>query len=191
MSESITARADRLFETARNASRKDAKIIMAEHSAKGLLRSGNTIVRVTAAFHERSRTALEEALRSVAVRVDHRGRKWRKMLEEIEAAIDRHMDLAHETIGDVAQVAGSKGDALLAPLLSEIGSSLHLQLGDFREGWTAPPGKLWRERNAALYALLLVAAGAALGEGAKLALSWLAAPTTAQTPAARPRSPAG
>lgn len=191
MPESITARTDRLFEAARTLSRQGAKVIMAEHSSKGTLRSGKTIVRVVSAFQQRSRTAREEALESVAVRVDHRGRKWQKMFTELEAGIDRHMDLAHDTIGDVAQVAGSRGESLLAPMLSEIGSKLHLELADYREGWTAPPGKLWRARNAALYALLLLAAGACLGERVKAVVSWLAAPASASAPATKLQSPAG
>lgn len=60
MPESISARADRLFEAARAALRQDANAILAEHSASGCLRSGATIIRVTETLAQRSREALYE-----------------------------------------------------------------------------------------------------------------------------------
>lgn len=172
MNEDIAARADRLFETAYAFSRDDAKTILAEHSATGLLRSGATIKRVTTAFAERSCKALDEALASVAARVDHRGSKWRKMLREVDLAIDDHMDLAPQFIYEFTSVAGPNTEKLVTPILDDIRSSLHQRLADYRDGWTAPPGKPWRERNAVLYAVLLVLAGAVAGEVVKLAFSW-------------------
>ncbi|MCU0948341.1 MAG: hypothetical protein MUF47_08840 [Porphyrobacter sp.] len=167
MSQSFSDRADRLFETACEFARRDAKIILAEHSAKGLLRSGATVTRVVSAFEQRSYVALDEALASVSVRIDHRGCKWRKALGEIDAAIDRHMDRAPDLIGDYVQVALRKDSPVLEALLAAIRSGMHQRLADYREGWTAPPGKPWRERYAVLYAVLLILAGALIGEGAK------------------------
>lgn len=172
MRESISTRADRLFETACAFSRGDANAILAEHSANGRLRSGATITRIATAFAERSCKALDEALASVSNRIDHRGRRWRSMIGQVDAAIDRHMDRAPELVGDLTRAAGPNSEQLLAPILVDIRSSLHSRLTDYREGWTAPPGKPWRERNALLYAVLLVVAGAVIGEGVKLAFSW-------------------
>ncbi len=166
-SESISARANRLFDAAGATIRQDAQAILAEHSANGRLRSGATIIRVTEAFAERSREALSEALASVAGRVDHRGRKWRSMMAVVDKAIDRHMDAAPQVIAEFTRVAGANHEALAAPALANLRADLHARLADYREGWTAPKAKTWRERNAIFYALLLLIAGAAVSEGAK------------------------
>lgn len=183
MSEDIAARADRLFEAATALCRDDSKAILAEHSAKGVLRSGGTIKRVTGAFAQRSIEALDEALSSISKRVDHRGRKWRGMVREVELAIDRHMDRAPDLLHQFTAVAGPRSDELVAPIIAEIRSSLHQRLADYRDGWTAPLGKPWRERNAVVYALLLILAGALAGEVVRVALAPLATSGEArQTP---------
>lgn len=167
MPESISARADRLFEAARAALRQDANAILAEHSASGRLRSGATIIRVTETLAQRSREALYEAQTSAAGRVDHRGRKWREMMALIDDAINRHMDAAPATVSEFTRVAGDNHEALAAPALGNLRAELHARLADFREGWTAPRASTWRERNAVLYALLLLIAGAVISEGVK------------------------
>lgn len=181
MAESISARADRLFEAANALAQADAKMITAEHAAKGLLQSGATIRRITKAFAERSRTALDESLASVASRVDHRGRKWRSMMALVDDAIDRHMDGAAARVAHLTRAAAPNSEALVAPILAEIRRDLHTRLADYREGWTAPREKPWRERNALIYALLLLLAGAAFSEGVK----WLSSKPV-PVPAASP-----
>lgn len=188
-SESISARADRLFEAAREVLRQDANAILAEHSAKGRLRSGATIIRVTEAFAQRSREALDEVQASAAGRADHRGRKWRSMMALIDEAIDRHMDAAPATVSEFTRVAGANHEALAAPALGNLREELHTRLADFREGWTAPRASNWRERNAVLYALLLLVAGAAISEGVKRIFDTIG-PKSEEAGAGITRSPA-
>jgi hypothetical protein len=184
MAESISTRADRLFATASGLTREDSQAILAEHSANGRLRSGATIIRVTEAFADRSREALDEALSSVSGQVDHRGRKWRSMIVLVDEAIDRHMDAAPPVVAEFTRVAGANHEALAAPTLAKLRADLHARLVDYREGWTAPRAKPWRERNALVYALLLLVAGAAVSEGAKWLFSKLEQKTIAPLSAA-------
>lgn len=167
MAESISARADRLFGVADAFTQADAQAITAEHAAKGCLQSGATIARIGKAFAERSCEALDESLASVSSRVDHRGRKWRNMMALIDEAIDRHMDGATAKLAHLTRVAAPNSEALVRPILAEIRRDLHARLADYREGWTSPREKPWRERNGLIYALLLLIAGAAVSEGVK------------------------
>ena len=89
------------------------------------------------------------------------------MMALIDAAIDRHMDAAPAMVSEFTRVAGTNHEALAAPALANWRVELHARLADFREGWTAPRASAWRERNAVVYALLLLIAGAAISEGVK------------------------
>lgn len=113
MAESISARADRLFEVANAFTQGDAKAIVAEHAAKGLLQSGATIERIVKAFAERSCVALDESLASVSGRVDHRGKMWRSMMALIDEAIDRHMDGATAKVAHLTRLSRSLWEKVL------------------------------------------------------------------------------
>lgn len=80
----------------------------------------------------------------------------------------------HSCQAHLTQTAAPNSEALVEPILAEIRRDLHARLADYREGWTAPREKPWRERNA----LLLLVAGAAVSEGVKW-LSSKPAPSSA------------
>lgn len=91
------------------------------------------------------------------------------MMLDVAHAIDRYMDAGPERLEKTLLVGGPDGPRLAQPLLAEIRADLHQRAADYREGWTSPRERPWRERNALSYAILLLLLGAGVGEGVKIA----------------------
>lgn len=172
----ITARANSLFERARNDTAIDIRRILAENSAKGLLRSGATAKQAVAAYGKNTSTALAQLLDEVAKRINHRGRDWNKAMGEIGLALDAQFDLAGTTIEPALMVAGaSDGSARRAvdDMIATVANDLREQLTEFDQGWTSPNPMKWTDRQPVLYATALLLAGAVAGELVKISLEQL------------------
>jgi hypothetical protein len=48
--------------------------------------------------------------------------------------------------------------------MGRLAGRLRAQLEEYRDGWTAPVPKPWKDRQPLAYAILLLAAGAAIGQ---------------------------
>ena len=159
-------RAVEIFTDAANKIVSDCKGVMADGSAKGTLKSGNTAKLAVTAFEERSAEALRQILAEVANRVDHRGRQWRRDMSDVGRALDYHMELVPEICGKVFDVAAltSSGRAATDQLIEWMSQRLQRELAAFRDGWTSPRSKPWRERHAAWYGIGLLIVGAVAGQ---------------------------
>lgn len=171
MADRVEQRAAVVFGRAHQSVLSDAKAMHAEHSAKGLLGSGATIKRAVRIFEERSREALTQIHSDVANVIEHRGRRWTAAMADIERQLETDVSGARALLATSFTLAGANEGAANEAglkLINEAGDRLRAEHAAFRDGWTAPPGKPWRERHALLYALLLLVAGGAVAEGVKL-----------------------
>lgn len=159
-------RAVDVFTDAANRTLEDCQSIAADHAAKGVLRSGATAKRAVAAFDVRSKEALGQILGEVANVVDHRGWRWRQEMAEVEKALEEHIQSAPEILGGTFRLAGLRdgGQVAVTKLIDQSAQGLRKDFKAFRDGWTSPRSKPWRERNATLYAILLALVGAVLGQ---------------------------
>lgn len=159
-------RAVDVFTEAANKTLADCKAVMAEGSANGSLRSGDTAKSAVAAFEQRSEEALKQILAELANRVEHRGRQWRRDMADVGRALEYHLELAPEICSkafDAAALSQSGRDAA-GKLIGWAGDRLRKELAAFRDGWTSPQSKPWRERHAAWYAIGLLILGAIVGQ---------------------------
>lgn len=157
-------RAARLFGKAIEAEQHQIKAVLADHSAKGLLKSGVTIKRSVAAYEETTSAALAEALAGIAKRTDKRGWKWKDMIAEVEGRLEQHMSDGPARLKKTLLLAHENGLALAEPLFAKANRNLRNQIHEYREGWSAPAGKAWIERHPVVYALLSALVGAALSQ---------------------------
>jgi len=160
-------RAVDVFTDAANRIIGDCKEIAADHTVKGILQSGATARRTVAAFDTRSKEGLHQVLREVANRVDHRGRRWRKEMAEVEKALNEHILLAPELLGNSFRLVGtSAGDGRNAAdqLIEWSAQEQRKEFAAFRDGWTSPRSRPWRERHATPYAIILILIGAAVSQ---------------------------
>ncbi|WP_298093325.1 hypothetical protein [uncultured Sphingomonas sp.] len=119
-----------------------------DHSARGCLQSGNTIIRAIEIWTETSSQYLETAL-AHAVNAPN--------------LLSGSFRLANPA-------GGSGGSTIRAAhsLLAEAHGKLSATIADFRDGWTAPRAKKWNERHPIAFALLMAGIGAVLATVARL-----------------------
>ena len=165
-------RAVEVFTDAANLILADCKEAAAEHAAQGLLASGATAKRAIQAFETRSTHALRQVLGEVAVRIDHRGRAWQREMGAVEKALEEHIESAPDLLKDSFRLARlsapSERDAV-SKLIRCSATTLRKEFVAFRDGWTAPRARPWRERQAEWYAISLILVGAIIGQFA----SWV------------------
>ena len=162
-------RAVEVFTDAANQIVTDCKQIAADHSAKGLLGSGVTAKRSVAAFEERSRESLKQILSEVANVVDHRGRRWRREMAEVDRALEEHILSAPDLLADnfrLARLRSAGAQEAANQLIERSAQDLRKDFSAFRDGWTSPRSRPWRERNAAVYAIILIFIGALVSQSA-------------------------
>lgn len=160
-------RAVDIFTDAANLIAADCKAIGAEHSAKGMLASGATAKRAVEVFETRSKDALKQVLSEVGQRIDHRGRHWRREMAEVEKALEEHIQSAPELMEGsfrLARLSSPSGREAASRLIDRSAQALRKEFIAFRDGWTSPRSRPWRERHEISYALLLVLAGAIFSE---------------------------
>lgn len=160
-------RAVDVFTVAANQIVTDCKEIAADHSAKGLLGSGATAKRSVTAFESRSKEGLRQILGEVANRIDHRGRQWRREMAEVERALEDHICSAPELLADnfrLARLRSAGAQDAANQLIEWSAQDLRKEFAAFRDGWTSPRSRPWRERNAAAYAVILILVGALVSQ---------------------------
>ena len=160
-------RAAEVFTGAANFIGADCKAVVAEHAAKGLLGSGATAKRAVAAFETRSLEALRQVLGEVSGRIDHHGRKWQREMGNVEKALEDHIQSAPELLENsfrLARLTEPSGRAAALRLIDDSASNLRKEFVAYRDGWTAPRSRPWRERQAGAYAILLILIGAIVGQ---------------------------
>jgi hypothetical protein len=137
------------------------------HSAAGRLQSGSTAVVAVEIFEEHSARALDQTLAEASKLIEHRGLKWRAAMNGIEQALQDHLGRTREYIARPLSHAGVERSRSAATAINqrivETGARLSFRLAEFRDGWTAPAPKLWKDRNPFLYGIALLVAGALVG----------------------------
>lgn len=152
----------------------DCATMHADHSARGCLQSGNTIIRAIEIWTETSSQHLETALNAFGATIDTRGRRWGRAMREAQDALDAHAVNAPNLLSDSFRLAnpagGSGGSTIRAAhsVLAEAHGKLSATIADFRDGWTAPRAKKWNERHPIAFALLMAGIGAVLATVARL-----------------------
>ncbi len=148
-------------------------VMLGEHSAKGRLQSGATIIAAISIFEECSHRALNQVLLEAAKLIEHRGRKWARAMAGISTALDQHMADAPEFLEPTIRLADQRNTASIAKAveerLAEAGAQLRAQLQDFQQGWTAPVHKPWKERHPILYPIAMLILGALITLAVQLA----------------------
>lgn len=151
--------------------------MMADHSAKGRLQSGATIIRALEIYEMHSRQALEQTLGEAAKLIEHRGRKWSAAMDGIAEALEHQLSQAQEYLAKARRVADRENSPSISPAIDEhlAGIALRLrgQLADFRDGWTAPVPKLWKDRHPLIFQFALLIFGAAVALAASYAAGLL------------------
>lgn len=157
-------RNERIFREAMRRLTREIDTIFARHAAAGHLKSGATIKALVQAMHSTTAEGVNEALNGIAAVTQHAGRKRQRLLEELGQSLEAHQRTAEGVIRIAIERIGLGDDFKhAAPLIDQSRRRVREQIADFAEGWTAPAGKSWKERNPILYDGLLLLIGAAIG----------------------------
>src|SRR5688572_29052558 len=65
--------------------------MLADHSARGRLQSGATIIAALRIYEEHSQEALGQALSEAGKLIEHHGRAWAASMDGIEEALEDHL----------------------------------------------------------------------------------------------------
>ena len=134
------------------------------HSAKGRLQSGATIKAALEIFEEHSKRALDQTLSEAGKLIEHRRRNWASAMNGIGEALADHLSRAREYLEKPRQLADSGKSPSVTQAIDErlagINDRLQSRLSEFREGWTAPVPKLWKDRHPLPYQIILLVIGA-------------------------------
>lgn len=182
-------RAVDVFTNAANLTLEDCRVIGAEQSAAGRLQSGETAKRAIDAFARRSLDALKQVHQEVANKVEHRGRKWRAAMSDVQRALEEHFARAPEVLEPTLRLANAERGEARAAVDQVIGWAKSDQIKEhkaFADGWTAPRPKRWQERNPIVYAVLMIMVGAAIGQAASPAWRALTATMSGPSGASKP-----
>lgn len=168
----LETRAQELFGRAHSAIADDFQGMFADHSAKGRLGSGTTIIRAIEIFRRRMSEALTQIQTEVGGQVEHRGRRWRAANRAVLAALEHATQGREAMFADVVLLSRAEGAAerVMNERLDEVVQDLRRQLSEFAEGWTAPRPRGWHERHPVFYAAI----SALVGAGLTLVLTHLA-----------------
>ena len=138
-----------------------------EHNAAGRLQSGATAVVAVGIFEEHSGSTLDQTLLEAAKLIEHRGWRWKAAMIGIDKALQDHLRRTRDHIEHPlshACVEGSpSASAMVDQRIAAMSARLAFKFAEFRDGWTAPPPKLWKDRNPFLYGVALLVAGALIG----------------------------
>lgn len=141
--------------------------MIAEHASRGILVSGSTIVRSIEMFEEDSREALTSILSEAAKIIEHRGRDWNASMDGIAEALNAHLSNARTPLARpiqiVSQIEVLNISGEVDQLLTQVRARLQQNLDDFRDGWTAPVPKLWKDRHPTIYAGIFLLVGGVIG----------------------------
>lgn len=142
---------------------EDQRAMHADHAARGLLASGNTIKRAVAIYQERTEASIDLCTDAITRRLESRGRGWKKAMQQVREALLSHQQQALDLLEPsymLATLPDKDGARLIRPLLDRADLELRERVDAFEEGWTSPRGKKWIERHPALYAVAFLVLGA-------------------------------
>jgi hypothetical protein len=169
-----------------------------EHNAAGRLQSGATAVVAVGIFEEHSASALDQTLSEAAKIIEHRGWEWKAAMNGIEKALQDHLRRTREHIKRPLSHAGidrsPSAAAAVDQRIAATSARLAFKLAEFRDGWTAPAPKLWKDRQPLAYAVLMLIIGAMVGLAAPVlwerftpAAGAPTVPPSGRTPNIKPR----
>lgn len=162
------ARFERPFREARRQFDLEVRAIFARHAADGLLKSGKTIKVVVRALDDATLAAVTDALAGIAAVTDHAGTGRKYMLAELEEQLLKHHVYIRDAAREPITRIGLGSDFKHAVPLIEAAAGRHREkIADFREGWTAPAGKPWKDRHPFAFAIILAVIGIAVGWAGK------------------------
>jgi hypothetical protein len=164
MSKVLTDRWERLFNEATDAVTADLKAIYAEHSAKGLLRSGATIKRAVACYEARMTEAVDQSCRAISIRHSKASLLWRRNFKALINFLEAYFQRTGDGIGPAIKIAGQDIDSSAgkagSALFRAAQGRLVRRVSDYAAGWTADDAKSWHEKNPIKWAMLLLFLGA-------------------------------
>ena len=141
--------------------------MLSTHAAKGRLQSGATVIAAIGIYEEHSKEALAQVLAETAKLIEYRGRKWSTAMEGISEALEAHIQLAPEILKNPLRIANRQEHQSITDAFNErlgaCAGRLRNQLLEFRDGWTSPIPKHWKDRNPIWYAVGLLVLGAVVG----------------------------
>lgn len=157
-------RNERLFAAAIRNFQIEVKAIFARHSADGLLKSGKTVRVVVRAADNATLEAIDDALAGIASVTEHAGRERANLVAILSAALSLHQaEIVIRAQQELARVGLGNDFKHARSLIDEANARQAEKLVDFQEGWTAPPGKAWKDRHPILFAVVIAAIGLAVG----------------------------
>jgi hypothetical protein len=160
----ILGRNERLFREAMRRFTQEIDAIFARHAAAGHLKSGGTIKALVRAMDDTTAAVVNDGLNGIAAVTDYAGRKRKRLIEEFTKSLDGHHKSAVAVIRIALERIDLESDFPQAgPMIEMAKRRHHERIADFAEGWTAPIAKPWKDRHPLTFALLVAAAGAALG----------------------------
>jgi hypothetical protein len=158
--ESVREKSDRVFAAAAAKIVQGQKEMHADHAAKHLLRSGNTIVEAVRIYEVETAMGIDACADAVAKRLEGRGRAWGKAMDDVRDALAAHTATGGKLVSSSTNIAArGDPDRILTPLLGEANGRLEQRLRDYAEGWTSPKGRKWNDRHPLLYAVAMMVIG--------------------------------
>lgn len=159
-----SARNSRLFQEARRRLGLEIRAITYRNAAAGSLKSGGTLTQIVRALDETTVVAITEALDGIATVTARSGRKREQLLDQLQTGLEEHHTAARAMFEEVKTRIGlGEGLGAAEPSIVEAESRHRDKITDFGEGWTAPEGKIFKERHPYAYDSLLLLIGAGIG----------------------------
>ena len=122
------------------------------------------MAKVIRAVEDSTAAAVSECLADIGKATEHPGRQRKAMLAKLEAALAIHLDWAEtQAIERFTKMGMDRVITHAQPLLAMARDRHFARIVDFREGWTAPPAKVWRERHPVYFGMGSALSGAILG----------------------------
>lgn len=182
------ARAAARFERGLHELQNALERMTGEHSAARRLQSGATAVVAVGIFEEHSGSALDQTLSEAAKMIEHRGWKWKAAMNGIEQALQAHLRRTRQHIERPLSHAGidrsPSASTAIDQRIADTSARLAFKLEEFRDGWTAPAPKLWKDRQPVAYAVLMLIIGTMVGLAAPVL--WQKFKPAAVSPPAQP-----
>ena len=168
MNRQASARYERLFREARRQFDLEVKAIVARHAADGQLQPGKTIKVVVRALDDATLAAISDALAGIAAVTDHAGAKRKRLLNALtESLLAHHVLILEEARAQVKKLGLGSDFRPAIPPIWAARERHDEKITDFREGWTAPAGKPWKDRHPIIFALIVALIGIAVGWAGK------------------------
>jgi hypothetical protein len=162
---SLNQRARAVFDRHLELGREQLGALHASHASVGLLKSGKTIRKANNIIRSRLCDALDQVHDEVASSMDQRGRRWKRSMEQVGTALEIACALARVDLEKTWKLAGAERESIRREadeLFAESNNFLRERHDAYRNGWTSPRGKPWRERHPNIWGTLAAVGGALL-----------------------------